>query len=263
MKMAGPPQPHFKLLASPIQDLIPLRHPPRETMPPLSVLRVGITGASGRMGTLLLQELGTAAAPVLPEAQGGSGTVTVLVPFTYNVSDYAPWAGSAGAAAGGASPFSGAVSKAGEAAAIEGMTAAAATVAATARRLVREPCDLDLGDAEAVAGAFSGLDIVIHLAATIHADAPWDSVSRNNINATHNVIEECVRSGVRRLIFASSNHTQAADLFTSLDPEVEGGLCALRVGAPSMLTLERPAAPDGFYALSKLLGEEMCKSLPL
>jgi nucleoside-diphosphate-sugar epimerase len=44
------------------------------------------------------------------------------------------------------------------------------------------------------------------------------TVSRNNIDATQNVLEECVRSGVRRLVFASSNHTQAADFFSSLDP---------------------------------------------
>jgi hypothetical protein len=49
---------------------------------------------------------------------------------------------------------------------------------------------------------------------------------------------------VRRLVFASSNHTQAAGLFTSLDPAVAGGMCALRAGAPTK-TLGMPAEPDG------------------
>ena len=249
-------------------------------MPPEArVQRVGITGASGRLGTLLLQQLGGSAAPlVLPNevsgdaasasAAGADGDdshgggrgrpVTVLVPFTYNVGDYVPWAGSVGATTAD-TIFSGAVSLAEEAEAIAAFAAAAPSSSAEpTARLIREPCELDLGDAGAVSGAFAGLDVVIHLAATVHADASWDTVSRNNIDATHNVMDECVRSGVRRLVFASSNHTQAGDLFTSLDPLAEGGLCALRPGA-SALDLGMSPACDGYYALSKLLGEEMCK----
>jgi nucleoside-diphosphate-sugar epimerase len=179
-----------------------------------SVLRVGVTGASGRLGTLLMQQLGTQDAPLHVLDQSASVTVVVLVPFTFNVADYAPWAGTVGAA-GGSDPFAGAVSAADEAVAVQ---AAAVESTATTAKLIREPRQLDLADADAVHGAFAGLDIVIHLAATIHADAPWPTVSRNNIDATHNVAEECVRSGVRRLVFASSNHTQAAEFFTSLDP---------------------------------------------
>ena len=39
-------------------------------------------------------------------------------------------------------------------------------------------------------------------------------------------------------------------------------MCALRspdLHTQPLTTLAAPAAPDGFYALSKLLGEEMCK----
>ena len=54
---------------------------------------------------------------------------------------------------------------------------------------------------------------------------------------------------------------QAADLFTSLDPAAPGGLCDLRpgCGSPRLLRLDDPAAPDGDYAVSKLMGEELCR----
>jgi L-arabinose 1-dehydrogenase [NAD(P)+] len=172
----------------------------------------------------------------------------VIVPFTFDVPDYQPWAGTAGA--GDTALFAEAVDRTEEVA-----------VARLAGRAVRKPQLLDLG--EPIQGAFAGLDVVVHLAATIHADAAWPTVSRNNIDATHNVLEECVRSSVRRFVFASSNHTQAADFFTSLDPATPGGMCTLRSpdlhATQPLTTLTTPAAPDGFYALSKLLGEEMCK----
>ena len=177
---------------------------------------------------------------------GGAGTPVIIVPFTFDVADYQPWAGTAGG--GDTGLFAEAVDSADEVAA-----------AKLAGRAVRKPQLLDLGDPAQVQGAFAGLDVVVHLAATIHADAAWSTVSRNNIDATHNVLEECVRSGVRRCVFASSNHTQAADFFTSLDPAAPGGMCALRSPDLPLATLAAPAAPDGFYALSKLLGEEMCK----
>ena len=232
-----------------------------------AVVRIGVTGASGRLGTLLVRELGGEAAPwpTPPGAAATGVTVAVLCPFTFDVADYSPWAGTAGAAAAGgdASPFADAVSAEGEAEAAAAAAAAASAAGRATARLVRAPVQLDLGDAAAVAGAFTGLDIVIHLAATIHADAPWATVSRNNIDATAHVAEECVRAGVRRLVFASSNHTQAADFFTSLDPAAEGGMCALRpemlAQPPPLTTLRSPAAPDGYYALSKLLGEQLCQ----
>lgn len=185
----------------------------------------------------------------LADARVGGGRVgVVIVPFTFDVADYQPWAGTAGA--GDTALFADAVDRSEEVA-----------VAKLVGRAVRKPQLLDLS--EPIQGAFAGLDIVVHLAATIHADAAWPTVSRNNIDATHNVLEECVRSSVRRVVFASSNHTQAANFFTSLDPAAPGGMCALRSpdlhATQPLTTLATPAAPDGFYALSKLLGEEMCK----
>ena len=120
------------------------------------VLRIGITGASGRLGSLLASHLGAASAQLGPAA-----AVTIIVPFVFDVADYQPWAGTAGA---GDALFADAVDTGDE---------LAAARAAGDRRAVRKPRLLDLGDPAAVTGAFAGLDIVVHLAATIHADAAW------------------------------------------------------------------------------------------
>ena len=151
-----------------------------------------------------------------------------------------------------------------EMAAIDSAVADAIAKGQREARFVSDPYHLDLADTASVKGAFAGLDVVIHLAANIFQDASWEKISRNNIGPTFNVLEECVSSGVRRFIFASSNHTQAANFFTSLDPAVPGALCEIK--SPDTLyadqprvTLHAPAAPSGFYGISKLFGEDMCK----
>ena len=58
-----------------------------------------------------------------------------------------------------------------------------------------------------VQGAFEDLDAVIHLAADPSPMASWASVREHNIEAMYQVMEECVRAGVKRMVFASTNHT--------------------------------------------------------
>ena len=101
-----------------------------------TVLRVGITGSSGRLGSLLCQSLGTDTAPlnILAEEGGQPPGGVVVVPFTFDVADYRPWAGTAGA--GDAALFAEAVDRTDEVA-----------VAKATGRAVRKPQHLDLGDA--------------------------------------------------------------------------------------------------------------------
>ena len=104
-----------------------------------------------------------------------------------------------------------------------GLTGASGNIATTLREglgdevdftcFLYEECGLegqivDLSDSAQVAGAFEGLDVVIHLAAQIAASTPWEGILQNNIEATYNVFEECRRAGVKKVIFASTNHTQ-------------------------------------------------------
>ena len=63
-----------------------------------------------------------------------------------------------------------------------------------------------LDDLDAMQPAFEGIDAVVHLAADRAAYAEWDSVLPNNLVGTYNVFEASRREGVKRVIFASSNH---------------------------------------------------------
>jgi NAD+ dependent glucose-6-phosphate dehydrogenase len=67
----------------------------------------------------------------------------------------------------------------------------------------------DLSDYEQIASVIStisDLRIIIHLAADANPDAAWQSVLKNNIVATRNLFEAAKEEGVKRIVFASSNH---------------------------------------------------------
>ena len=64
----------------------------------------------------------------------------------------------------------------------------------------------DLSNMESVRKAFDGVDCVIHLGADSNQNAPWESVLPNNLIATRNVFEACKDAGVKRVVYASSNH---------------------------------------------------------
>jgi len=112
--------------------------------------------------------------------------------------------------------------------------------------------DIDFSRASQVQGAFEGLDAVIHLAADGRPVAPWESVSKNNIEATYQAINECVRAGVKKLVFASSNHTMHGHTILTttetLDPEKD-----------MSMKIEDMPNPDSLYAVSKLFGENLGK----
>ena len=63
----------------------------------------------------------------------------------------------------------------------------------------------DVADAAAVARAVAGIDVIVHLAAVPDEDA-WEKLLPANISGTYNVFEAARLAGVRRVIFASSNH---------------------------------------------------------
>lgn len=64
--------------------------------------------------------------------------------------------------------------------------------------------ELDIADFNSVQKALENMDTVVHLAADLRPDAPWDSILSNNIIGTYNVFESCKNSNVKRVIFASS-----------------------------------------------------------
>ena len=71
----------------------------------------------------------------------------------------------------------------------------------------------DISKPEQVQSAFSriaSLTFVVHLAGDPRADADWDSVFVNNIGGTKNIYEAARLAGVKRIVFASSNHVTGA-----------------------------------------------------
>ena len=65
--------------------------------------------------------------------------------------------------------------------------------------------EADLRDFGAVQCVVEGVDAVVHLGGIASEDA-WDAIRDANIDGTYNVFESTRRSGVRRVVYASSVH---------------------------------------------------------
>jgi dihydroflavonol-4-reductase len=72
----------------------------------------------------------------------------------------------------------------------------------------------DLADPSSLERAFAGVDVVYHLASLIslRMDA-WDEVHQVNVIGTRNVVDACLRGGVRRLVHVSSTHSRQPEPF--------------------------------------------------
>ncbi|MFE7284946.1 NAD-dependent epimerase/dehydratase family protein [Streptomyces noursei] len=100
----------------------------------------------------------------------------------------------------------------------------------------------ELADTEALRAAVHGVDAVVHLAG-ISLEAPFEEILRANIEGTYRLYEAAREAGVRRVVFASSNHAVG---FTPRPPD---GSAAIPV--------DTPHRPDTFYGLSKGFGEDL------
>lgn len=65
---------------------------------------------------------------------------------------------------------------------------------------------LDLDDYEGLLKLMDGVDSVVHLAGSASPESDWDDVLAANIIGFRNVLEAAREGGVRRFVFASSNH---------------------------------------------------------
>lgn len=68
-----------------------------------------------------------------------------------------------------------------------------------------ELCTTDIRDVAALEKIMAGIDCVVHLAG-VPEEAAWEKVLPLNIEGCYNVFEAARRQGVKRVIFASSNH---------------------------------------------------------
>lgn len=65
----------------------------------------------------------------------------------------------------------------------------------------------DVCDLDSLCHAFHGVDVVYHLAASISLSMmDWSRLEEINVKGTRNVVEACLRTGVRRLVHFSSIH---------------------------------------------------------
>ena len=114
----------------------------------------------------------------------------------------------------------------------------------------------DMTDLEATQPAFDGVDTVIDLAAIPREDTPWKDVHANNIPSTYNALEASRRAGVRRVIFASSNHVTG--MYEGDHPYsaiVVGRYDGLDPSAIPYITTGMAIRPDGPYGIAKAFGE--------
>src|SRR4051812_8978657 len=79
-----------------------------------------------------------------------------------------------------------------------------------------------------------------HMAGT-SVERPLPEIIENNLRALHEVYEGARRHGVKRILFASSNHAIGMH------------------GVDEKLCLDCDVRPDGFYGLSKVWGEAMAR----
>ncbi len=92
---------------------------------------------------------------------------------------------------------------------------------------------------------FKDIDVIIHLAADHRVDAPWESILKNNIIGTKNIYECTKEFGIKKVIFASSNHVT--------------GLYEKDMQNIKMINIHTPVNPDSDYGISKIFGEALAK----
>ena len=94
----------------------------------------------------------------------------------------------------------------------------------------------DLGDLSAIRNAVAGVDGIVHLGG-FSVEGDWDTILSANIIGTYNLFEAARIEGVKRIVFASSNHAMG---FYGRDETVDH--------------TDYPR-PDSRYGLSKVFGE--------
>jgi len=112
---------------------------------------------------------------------------------------------------------------------------------------IKTPADLganerfipaDLADLEQVEAAVDGVEGIIHLGG-FSVEGPWETILQSNIIGCYNLFEAARRKGVKRVVFASSNHA------VGFYPRYR------RIGT------DVTVRPDSRYGVSKAFGEAL------
>jgi len=97
-----------------------------------------------------------------------------------------------------------------------------------------------LEDAAAMHALLAGVDAVVHLGG-VATEQPWAPTLQANIIGVYNLYEAARRQGVKRVVFASSNHVTG---FYRQDEVIDAAA---------------PVRPDGLYGVSKAFGENLSR----
>lgn len=98
----------------------------------------------------------------------------------------------------------------------------------------------DLANAAEVDTAVAGCDAIVHLGG-ISVEAPFEAILQANILGVFHLYEAARKHGVKRVVFASSNHV------TGFYKQSE------------TITADHPARPDSYYGVSKAFGEDFSR----
>jgi len=98
----------------------------------------------------------------------------------------------------------------------------------------------DLADKAAMLQMTQEVDVVVHLGG-ISTEQPWEPILAANIVGVYNLYEAARKQGVKRIVFASSNHVTG---FYRQD---------------EVISPRDPVRPDGLYGVSKAFGENLAQ----
>lgn len=101
-----------------------------------------------------------------------------------------------------------------------------------------EPCDL--ADKAAVDRLVRGCDAIVHLGG-VSIERPFEEILEANIKGAFHLYEGARRHGIKRVVFASSNHV--------IGFHKQG----------EVLDADSPRRPDSYYGLSKAYGEDLSR----
>ena len=110
--------------------------------------------------------------------------------------------------------------------------------AAVNEGVVEEAIQADLSDKAAVLALCAGVDAIVHMGG-VSTERPFDEILPANIVGVYNLYEAARAQGVRRIVFASSNHV------TGFYKQSE------------TIDATARAKPDGWYGISKAFGEDV------
>ncbi len=99
----------------------------------------------------------------------------------------------------------------------------------------------NIANYEEIAPALAGMDAVVHLAGDPRVGAPWEDIHERNIVGARNVFEAARQAGVRKIVFASTNHVMGM-----YDRDRQWPIYG-----------NQPVRPDSLYGVSKAFGEAL------